>query len=142
MESIDLRLPRVPPLPPRIRGHWGTEGALRGPGGTQTLSGSADEWAQFCHTADNAAATSQKSKMSGKKGDGSKTGQSSQGESKPAASSVAKSSTGKGSKLTGKEAGLPDSQHWLHSYKVLKLPTPGTSVSSKGKALHKADKRK
>ncbi len=42
----------------------------------------------------------------------------------------------------GKEAGLPDRQRWLQSYKVPKLPAPDNSVSSKGKTPRKADKRR
>ncbi len=101
--------------------------------GAQTLSESADEWAQFHRSTDEAATTSRKAKSLGKKGGGSSEGQ---------GGPMAKSGSGKGSKRTGKEAGLTEKPRWHLAYKIPKRPVPDTSVNSEAPTPRKSDKNK
>ncbi len=96
------------------RSSLASKGAPKAPSesGAQTPSESADEWAQFCHSADKATTTAQKAKLVSKKGGGSNEGQDSPKDSK--------SGPGKGSKRMGKEAGLAEKPCWDTSYKIPK----------------------
>ncbi len=98
--------------------------------GAQTLSESAYEWDQFCHSADEAAARTRKAKSSSQKGGKSSKGPGGPKDSRSSASTVAKSGSGKGSKHTGKEAGLAEKPCRDTSYKIPKCPALDTSVSS------------
>ncbi len=82
--------------------------------GTQTLSESADEWAQFRHSADEAAAASREAKSAGQKRVKGSKGSGGPKESKSLAGTAAKTGSGKGSKRTGKEAGLAEKPNGLH----------------------------
>ncbi len=73
-----------------------------------TASKSADEWAQFRRSADEAAAASRKAKSSAQKRGKSGKGPGGPYDSKSSADTAAKSGSGKGSKCTGKEAGLTE----------------------------------
>ncbi len=110
--------------------------------GAQTLSESADEWAQFCCSADEAATASWKAKSISKKRGGSSEGQGGPKDSKSSASTVTKFGSGKGSKCMGKEAGLAEKPLWDTSYKIPKRPAPDTSVSSEAQTPHKTGKHK
>ncbi len=96
----------------------------------QTFSKSADKWAQFRHSADEAAAASRKAKSSGPKRAKSSKGSGGPKDSKSSASTAAKTGSGKGSKHMGKEADLAEKPRWDSSYKIPKRPAPDTSVSS------------
>ncbi len=108
--------------------------------GAQTLSESADEWAQFHCSADEAAAASRKAKSSGQKRDKSGKGPGCPKDSESSAGSAAKSGSEKGSKRTGKEAGLTENPCWDSSYKIPKRPAPDASVSSAARTPCKAGK--
>ncbi len=128
----------------RERSSSASKGAPKAPSesGAQTFSKSADEWAWFRHSADEAATAARKVKSSSQKGGKSSGGQGGTKDSKSSASTVTKSGSGKGSRRTRKEDGLAEKLCWDTSYKIPKRPEPDTSISSEARTPCKADKHK
>ncbi len=119
-----------------------SKGASKAPleSGTHSLPESADEWAKFRRSADEAAAASRKAKTSGLKKAKSSKGSGGPKDPESSASTVAK--TGSAKQQTQGEGGWPGRKPRWNSYKIPKWTTSDTSVSSGARTPRKPDKLK